>query len=485
MTDTLMTILGITLAVLVMFILPTIAIAGQYDEIAQATVEVAVAEFVNTIAEKGKITYTDYNTLIQKINSTGNSFDVQIELQIMDDNPERKTVTLSQELKEKGENLQYSIYTEDITNKIREKLNNNEDGEYNLKKDDYVIVTVKNTNITIGTEFKNFFYRIVGKDTYVIGASSSALVTNSGAEVQEEVHSNIVKEKFQEKNIKMKIHVHQEVTKVQEGVTMVVILDSESSCTPYHSGRTDTRMFTAMNSIYSSLNSLCSSFYLGFIETANPTRVIAEATKNSPPNTSQVTGTVYKGNYRTAMSKAIQTIEQKGAGTNRLNILIFMSWTGVSNEEVNAANDVLRTKKNSIDVLYTMGCCGEGSTFKNRINGVWNVTLGNKYGGHLPNGIVNSAVENMLVKTEVIDREEEREVVSTDGRILLENLNTAEDIILIVNNIEYSYKDSPFNGNVLTIIGGKYYLDLKKIAAAIGKDNLNDIDLEIKYSATG
>ena len=98
MTDTLMSILGIALAVLVMFIIPTIAIAGEYDEIAQTTVEVAVADFVNTIAEKGKITEFDYNELIQKISATGNSFDVQIELQVMDDNPERKTVTTSQTL---------------------------------------------------------------------------------------------------------------------------------------------------------------------------------------------------------------------------------------------------------------------------------------------------------------------------------------------------------------------------------------------------
>lgn len=49
-----------------------------------------------------------------------------------------------------------------------------------LKNDDYVIVTVKNTNITMGTQLKNFLYNLIGKDTYTIGASASALVLNAG-----------------------------------------------------------------------------------------------------------------------------------------------------------------------------------------------------------------------------------------------------------------------------------------------------------------
>ena len=121
MTDTLMEIIGIFLAVLIMFIFPVVAIASQHDEIAQTTVETALADFVNTISEKGKVTQFDYNDLVQKITATGNSFDIQIELQVLDDNPERKTVTTDKTIK--GENLYYSVYTENITSKIAEKIN--------------------------------------------------------------------------------------------------------------------------------------------------------------------------------------------------------------------------------------------------------------------------------------------------------------------------------------------------------------------------
>ena len=40
--------------------------------------------------------------------------------------------------------------------------------------------TVKNTNITIASQVKNFVYSIVGKDTYTIAGSASALVVNTG-----------------------------------------------------------------------------------------------------------------------------------------------------------------------------------------------------------------------------------------------------------------------------------------------------------------
>lgn len=110
--------------------------------------------------------------MVQQLSATGNSYDIQIEAKIIDDNPMRKTTTQSSNML--GKYKYYSIYTNTILNEIRE----NE--EYLLKTDDYIIVTVKNTNITLGTQFKNFIYKLIGKDTYTIGASASALVVNTG-----------------------------------------------------------------------------------------------------------------------------------------------------------------------------------------------------------------------------------------------------------------------------------------------------------------
>ena len=180
MSDTLMSIIGIFLAIVIMFVFPLMELAGKGDEVSQTVVEVAVADFVNTVATTGQITWSDYNKLLQKLYSTGNSFDIQIEAQILDDNPRRATTTASSDVL--GEYRYYSVYT----NTILSELEKSENSKYQLKNDDYIIVSVKNTNTTMGTQLKNLLYNLIGKDTYTIGTSSSALVLNTGMDEEKE-----------------------------------------------------------------------------------------------------------------------------------------------------------------------------------------------------------------------------------------------------------------------------------------------------------
>lgn len=56
-----------------------------------------------------------------------------------------------------------------------------QDNVYLLKQGDYVKAKVKNTNVTFGTQVKNFIYSILGKDTIAIEASGSALVSTTGS----------------------------------------------------------------------------------------------------------------------------------------------------------------------------------------------------------------------------------------------------------------------------------------------------------------
>lgn len=172
MSDTLITIIAIFLAATLMFIFPLMATASQNDEIAQIAVQSIVSDFTNKVAQEGKITSSTYDEFIQKLHATGNTYDVELEAKILDENPGKKTTSTSQTMI--GENVYYSVYTSEIENKI------NADNKYNLKKGDYIVASVKNTNITMGTQLKNFFYKLVGKDTYTIGATVSTLVTNTG-----------------------------------------------------------------------------------------------------------------------------------------------------------------------------------------------------------------------------------------------------------------------------------------------------------------
>ncbi len=169
MSDTFITIIAVMIVAVTLFVIPVMATANQNDNITQTAVQTIVSEFVNTSAKEGKITINNYDNFIQKLFATGNSYDVEIEVQILDDNPGRKGV------KAIGENIYYSEFTNSIVEKIEQ------DNVYLLKQGDYVKAKVKNTNVTFGTQVKNFIYSILGKDTIAIEASSSALVSTTGS----------------------------------------------------------------------------------------------------------------------------------------------------------------------------------------------------------------------------------------------------------------------------------------------------------------
>lgn len=173
MSDTFITIMVVLIAVVALFIVPVMATANQNDKITQTSVQTIVADFVNTSAREGKITEENYDDFIQKLHATGNTYSVEIEVQVLDDNPGKK----GENKNVIGENIYYSVFKNDIESKI------NSDHAYYLKKGDYVKAKVQNSNVTFGTQFKNFLYSIMGKDTIAIEASSSALVTTTGKEV--------------------------------------------------------------------------------------------------------------------------------------------------------------------------------------------------------------------------------------------------------------------------------------------------------------
>lgn len=170
MSDTFITIMAVIIVAVIMFVFPLMATANQNDSITQTSVQTMVSDFVNTVAKEGKITRSNYDNFIQKLYATGNSYDVELEVQILDDNPGAK----GENIKVIGENIYYSEFTTAIVSKL------DSEGEYKLKQGDYILAKVTNTNVTFGTQMKNFFYSIMGKDTIAIEASASALVTTTG-----------------------------------------------------------------------------------------------------------------------------------------------------------------------------------------------------------------------------------------------------------------------------------------------------------------
>lgn len=175
MSDSLMVMIGIFLAVILMFIFPLMSISDRNDDISQTIVQTQVSEFVDKISVAGKIKSSDYEAFVSAINTAnGAPYDVEIEIQHLDDNLTSKVSTVSSSLI--GENVRYSTFTTEVIT----TMYNDENKEYKLRKGDNVIITVKNTSQTMAQLLRGAFYRVTGQDTTQIAASASSMVVNSG-----------------------------------------------------------------------------------------------------------------------------------------------------------------------------------------------------------------------------------------------------------------------------------------------------------------
>ncbi|MDO5556800.1 MAG: hypothetical protein Q4G05_00945 [Clostridia bacterium] len=172
MGESFITVMAIALAAVLMFVFPMMTIADRNDDISQLSIQTATTEFVNDIRTTGTLSEDKYDQFIQNIASTGNTYEVEMEIQILDEN----TSKVSQaEMTKIGENTYYSLYTSQINEKLAG------DRKIALKEGDIISVSVKNTNETISQSLKNFFYKIAGNDTYQIAAKHSGIVTVNGA----------------------------------------------------------------------------------------------------------------------------------------------------------------------------------------------------------------------------------------------------------------------------------------------------------------
>jgi len=168
------TVVAAILAAFIFLVYPTLATAQQSDKVAQLAAQQVTTDFANKIATKGVITQSDYDSFIQQLNATGNTFDVNLEVQILDKNTGDKTALTSGSLV--GNNDTYSVFLSgtDIPNP----------GGYTLKQGDTIIVTAKNTNTTIAQELRTFFYKVSGQESIAtIQATAAAMIVNNGSSI--------------------------------------------------------------------------------------------------------------------------------------------------------------------------------------------------------------------------------------------------------------------------------------------------------------
>ena len=173
MSDSLITIIAIFLAAILMFIFPLMSMADRTDDISLLAVQTATTEFVDKVRTTGRLTLDDYDQFISTLASTGNSYDIELTIQHLDENPGVKVTQA--DITKVGENVYYNEYT----TQIEEKLES--DGRVNLKEGDIFSAVVKNTNKTIAEMLRGFFYSVTGDDTYQISGKHAGTVTVNGA----------------------------------------------------------------------------------------------------------------------------------------------------------------------------------------------------------------------------------------------------------------------------------------------------------------
>lgn len=173
MGDTTITVIAIFLAAILMFVFPLMTLSDRSDDVSQLSVQTTTTEFVDNVKKTGKLTEKNYGKFVEQISATGNTYDVELKVQILDENLGKKASTVAMD--KIGENQYYTMYT----TQVLDAMNNNSKA-LTLKEGDRISVNVKNTNTTISQQLKNFLYKVTGNDSYQISAESSGLVTVNG-----------------------------------------------------------------------------------------------------------------------------------------------------------------------------------------------------------------------------------------------------------------------------------------------------------------
>jgi len=174
MEDSIISMIGIMIASIIMFFVPLMLISDRADDISQLLVQTATADFVDEVVKNGKITNNQYNSFIKQLVSSGNAYEIDMEIKVLDENTSKIG----------DNNTYYSIYTSQIEDIIGvSDLNkiNNSDGKIVLKQGDEISVTVRNNGKTFSQALKNFYYNMAGSDIQIITATASGTVAIDGA----------------------------------------------------------------------------------------------------------------------------------------------------------------------------------------------------------------------------------------------------------------------------------------------------------------
>ena len=111
MGDSATTIIAIFLAAILMFVFPLMTMADKTDDTVKLTVQTATTDFTNKVRTTGYLSQEDYDNFILTLSSTNNSYDAEIVVQKIDENPAKKAGGATVQI---GDNVYYTMYTTQV-----------------------------------------------------------------------------------------------------------------------------------------------------------------------------------------------------------------------------------------------------------------------------------------------------------------------------------------------------------------------------------
>ncbi len=177
MQNTATTVIALCAAAALLLVAPLVTLASRNDNVVQENVKLIVNEFVTDIQNTGVLTNAKYQDFEDKLAATGNTYDIDIEIQHLDENPGKKTTQAN--YTKIGENVYYSDYTTQVLNQLNVGTTSGT-GKIVLKEGDRIVVDVKNTNETQAQTLKSSFLSFSNAGQYVISASSTGMINVNG-----------------------------------------------------------------------------------------------------------------------------------------------------------------------------------------------------------------------------------------------------------------------------------------------------------------
>ena len=145
MGDSLSIIFAVMVAVVIMFIFPTLDTWERQDDLSYMAVYSATTDFVDAIRNTGVLTPDMYNSFYKQLLGTTNTYKVTLE--------HREYLVVPKAGVAGATEIDYLYhYTSEIENVL------NSGNNYTFDKGDYIYVSVKNTNKTQATMMKQTIY---------------------------------------------------------------------------------------------------------------------------------------------------------------------------------------------------------------------------------------------------------------------------------------------------------------------------------------